>query len=258
MQVVLVAAGLAVLVVVVAAVAFRWSERQTQAVTTVPAREIPDGVSTVLSVLRSAAVVVDVADEVVKATPAAYAMGLVRGAYVSHESLVEMVRSVRRDGQILDRELEVSRGPLGPGTLFVQARVAPLGGLHVLILVEDRTEARRLEEVRRDFVVNVSHELKTPVGAIGLLAETMSAAADDPEAVRRFAGRMEREADRLAALVQEIIDLSRLQVSAALAQPVLVEVDDVVAEAVDRARLAADARDISIEVGGRTGTRRLR
>ncbi len=255
MQVVLVTAGLAVLVVVVAAVAFRWSERESRVVATVPAREIPDGVSTVLSVLRSAAIVVDVADEVVKATPAAYAMGLVRGAYLSQEPLVEMVRSVRRDGQILDRELEVSRGPLGPGTLVVQARVAPLGGLHVLLLVEDRTEARRLEEVRRDFVVNVSHELKTPVGAIGLLAETMSAAADDPEAVRRFAGRMEREADRLAALVQEIIDLSRLQVSAALAKPVLVEVDDVLAEAVDRARLAADTRGISIEVGGRTGTR---
>ena len=252
-EVVLLSAGLALLVLLVSMIAFRWSEREPRSATPVLVREIPDGVSAVLSVLRSAAVVVDVADEVVKATPTAYALGLVRGPYISHQALIEMVHAVRRDGQILDRELEVPRGPLGPGTLVVQARVAPLGGLHVLLLVEDRTEARRVDEVRRDFVVNVSHELKTPVGAIGLLAETVSAAADDPEAVRRFAGRMEREADRLGALVQEIIDLSRLQVSAALAEPVMVEVDEVISEAVDRARMAADARGVAIDVGGRTG-----
>ena len=137
----------------------------------------------------------------------------------------------------------------------MQVRVAPLGSLHVLVLVEDRTEARRVEEVRRDFVVNVSHELKTPVGAISLLAETVEAAADDPEAVRRFAGRMQREADRLAALVQEIIDLSRLQTSSALAEPELVDVDQVVAEAVDRARLAADGKRIALDVAPATGVK---
>ena len=84
------------------------------------------------------------------------------------------------------------------------------------MLAEDRTEARRLEAIRRDFVVNVSHELKTPVGALSLLAETVGAAADDPEAVRRFAERMQREAARLSALVHEIIELSRLQVAGAL------------------------------------------
>ena len=81
----------------------------------------------------------------------------------------------------------------------------------MLVLVEDRTEARRVDDVRRDFVANVSHELKTPVGAMALLAEALTDAADDPEAVRRFAGRMQHESDRLARLVQDVIELSRLQ-----------------------------------------------
>jgi len=252
-QVVLLVAGLTILVLLVALLASRWSERQRFSRPEPAVRELPEGVSEVLTALRSAALVLDVSDAVVKATPAAYAVGLVRGRHLAHPELVEMVRAVRREGLILERELELPRGPLGRGTLVVLARVAPLGPLHVLMLVEDRTEARRIDEVRRDFVVNVSHELKTPVGAISLLAETMTAAADDPEAVRRFASRMQRESDRLAALVQEIIDLSRLQVSQALAAPVIVRVDDVLAEAVDRARMAAEAKDIGLDRGGLRG-----
>ena len=81
----------------------------------------------------------------------------------------------------------------------------------MLALVEDRTRERRVEAVRRDFVANVSHELKTPVGAIRLLAEAVCDAANDPEAVKRFGGRMLIESDRLSRLVQQIIELSRLQ-----------------------------------------------
>ena len=89
--------------------------------------------------------------------------------------------------------------------------MAPLGSTLVLVLVEDRTEARRVDAVRRDFVANVSHELKTPVGAMSLLAEALVDAADDPDAVRRFAGRMQHESERLTRLVQDVIELSRLQ-----------------------------------------------
>ena len=96
---------------------------------------------------------------------------------------------------------------------MVQVRVAQVSADHLVVLAEDLTQARRLEAIRRDFVVNVSHELKTPVGALALLAETVQDAADDPEAVRRFAGRMQAEATRLSALVHEIIELSRLQVA---------------------------------------------
>src|SRR5262249_56299125 len=112
-------------------------------------------------------------------------------------------------GQIRETELTMPR-PTGPPRM-VTARVAPLSSRYVLALVEDRTRERRVEAVRRDFVANVSHELKTPVGAIKLLAEAVADASGDPEAVERFAKRMLTESDRLSRLVQQIIELSRPQ-----------------------------------------------
>ena len=131
--------------------------------------------------------------------------------------------------------------------------MAPVGDGTVAVLLEDVTEARRVEAVRKDFVANVSHELKTPVGAMSLLAEAMLDASDDPAAVRRFAGRAQREAGRLARLVQELIDLSRLQGADPLPEGTLVSVDQVVAEAVDRTRTAAAARGITVVRGGDRG-----
>ncbi len=212
---------------------------------------VPAGVATVLSVLRSSAVVVDDRDVVVKASAPAYAMGFVRGTSLVSEELGSLVREVRRDGQIRETELIVNRSS-GPPR-HVSARVAPLGARLVLTLVEDRTRERRIEAVRRDFVANVSHELKTPVGAMSLLAEAMQDASDDPPAVRRFAGRLQHEAGRLGRLVQELIDLSRLQGAEPLPEQELVSVDRVVAEAIDRTRTAAAAGAIEIVRGGEQG-----
>ena len=128
----------------------------------------------------------------------------------------------------------------------MHARVAPLGSSHVLLLVEDHTQAARVEEVRRDFVANVSHELKTPVGGLGLLAEAILDAKDDPEAIERFATRMQVESARLAQLVKEIVDLSRLQVADTLHEPRLVDVSAAVHEAIDYSRVGADAKQIEI------------
>jgi two-component system sensor histidine kinase SenX3 len=207
----------------------------------------------VLAVLRSSAVVLDADERVVRASPAAYALGLIRGDGLASARLLDLARGVRRDGEIREAELELPRGPIGSSTLDVFARVAPLGRTFVLLLVEDRTEARRVDAVRRDFLANVSHELKTPVGAMTLLAEALLDAADDPEAVRRFAGRMQHETGRLSRLVQDVIELSRLQGHDPLEAPALVSVDDVVAEALDRSRLAAEARSITLVCGGRRG-----
>ena len=154
---------------------------------------LPDGIADVLAVLRSSAIVLDSADAVVNNSPAAVAYGLVRGQDLTQPELLELARQVRRDGVIREVELELPKGPAGRPGLVVGARVAPLGSEHVLLLVEDRTEARRLEEVRRDFVANVCHELKTPVGGLALLAEAVLDAHDDPEAVARFAQRMQVE-----------------------------------------------------------------
>ena len=137
------------------------------------------------------------------------------------------------------------RSSIGEGTLWLDVRVAPLGSRHVLLLVEDRTQARRVEEVRRDFVANVSHELKTPVGGISLLAEAILDASDDPEDVARFAGRIGTESARLTRLVAEIVELSRLQTQEEEHRMSLVDVSAVTHEAIEATRTLADGRGIT-------------
>ncbi|MGC0145067.1 MULTISPECIES: sensor histidine kinase [unclassified Pseudactinotalea] len=221
-------------------------------------RKVDDDVASVLSVLRSVSVVLGPDDEVLRATPPAYSLGLVRGGSLTQASLDDLVARARRDGHVHDAQLTLPRSKVpGSDTLAVDVRVAPLPGDRVLLLADDRTAERRVEEVRRDFVANVSHELKTPVGAIALLAETAADAADDPEAVRHFASRMQREAVRLSALVQEIIELSRLQAPEEVVDFLPVSIDDVIEEAIDRARMEADAREMSLTVGGEAGVQVL-
>jgi two-component system sensor histidine kinase SenX3 len=201
----------------------------------------------VLSVLRSSAVVMGPENQVLQASAPAHVLGIVRGNRLVVEELLAMVRQVRRDGEIRQQDLEIVRGRLG-ATQYVSARVAPLGSQLVLVLAEDRTRERRLDAIRRDFVVNVSHELKTPIGALTLLADAVSEASDDPEAVQRFSGRMRIEASRLSRLVKEIIELSRLQGDDPLENPGPVDVGEVVEQAVDRCRVDAQNRDIDLVV----------
>jgi two-component system, OmpR family, sensor histidine kinase SenX3 len=213
---------------------------------------VPPGVATVLSVLRSSALVVDEEDRVLQASAAAYSLGLVRSHEIAVPSLAALVRQVRRDGETRQTELEVSRG-VGRTAIHVQARVAVLSSRLVLVLAEDRTRERRVEAIRRDFVANVSHELKTPVGALTLLAEAVQEAADDPVAVARFSSRMQTESARLNRLVQQIIELSRLQGDEALDAPQRVDVDEVVERFLDANATEARARDISLVHDGRRG-----
>ncbi|HET9348295.1 MAG TPA: ATP-binding protein [Arthrobacter sp.] len=233
--------------------AFRVSEQQRKLVDVeFEDPSLPDGAAEVLAAVGRAFVVVDAIDGVVRASPAAYAYGLVRGHTLVHEQLLEMTAKVRRDGVILERLLELPRGPLGQGTIVVQVRAAVIAEEYILLLADDRTEVTRTEEVRNDFVANVSHELKTPVGAISLLAEALESSADDPEAVRRFARRTHKESARLAALVQDIIELSRLQGSNVAKQGRAVDINTVVTEAVDRSQLPAESKNIDLVVGGHT------
>jgi two-component system, OmpR family, sensor histidine kinase SenX3 len=227
------------------------------AVRTEPA-QLPPGVASVLSVLSSSAVVLDSEDRVLQASVAARAYGLVRGDELVVQELLALARQVRRDGEIREGDMDVSTRGANGRTTSLAVRVAPLGpavggGGLVLLLIEDQTESRRVEEVRRDFVANTSHELKTPVGALALLAETVEDAADDPEAVRRFAGRMRQEAARLTNLVQDMITLSRIQAAEPVPDPVPVKLDDVVAEALDRCRMRASARGIDLVATGGQG-----
>ncbi len=224
--------------------AWRYSERQQEDVPDRPDPEVPAGADDVLAVLRSSVVIVDAADRVVKASAPAHAMGLLQDTRLENAMLRDLVRLVRRDGQVREEELALGIGRGGQRHVLV--RVAPLTSRLVLVLVEDRTTERRVEMIRRDFVANVSHELKTPVGALNLLAEAVAEARDDPEAVVRFSGRMKREGARLTRLVQQIIELSRLQGDALVDDPYEVDVAAMIATAAERNAVDAEARGIEL------------
>jgi two-component system sensor histidine kinase SenX3 len=228
--------------------AWRISEMQTHP-KGAPEPALPPGVAAVLSVLRSSAVVVDASDTVLKASAPAISMGLVRDHKLAVRELADLVQQVRRDGQIRETEIMMQRSP-GTPPRHVIARVAPLSSQLVLALVEDRTRERRVESIRRDFVANVSHELKTPVGAIKLLSDAVIEASDDPEAVQRFAGRMHYESERLARLVQQIIELSRLQGDDPLDEPTAVPVDPILGRAIDESDTDSHAKGITLVQNG--------
>jgi two-component system sensor histidine kinase SenX3 len=220
--------------------------------------QLPPGIDSVLAVLSSSAVVLDSEDRVLRSSMAARAFGFVEGDQLMIGELLALVRQVRRDGATREGEIDLSTLRFNGRTTSFAVRVAPLGagvgdGGLVLLLAEDQTESRRVEEVRRDFVANISHELKTPVGALALLAETVEDAAHDPEAVLRFAGRMRQEASRLTDLVHDLIMLSRIQAAEPVPDPTPIDLDTVVAEALDRCRMKASARGIELIASAQHG-----
>ena len=242
---VVVGAGM-VLIIVLAA-------RQGRDAVDVASSSVPDGIDQVIDALESAGVVVDPSNNVVKASPGALAFGLVWNGALVHPELVRLIDRVRRKGETLTEEVVLSRGPFGEANIYLDVRVTRLGARYVLLLAEDRTESYRLDEVRRDFIANISHELKTPIGAVGLLAEAIREASRDPEQVKRFAKRLTKEAERLGRITKEIIELSRLQAADALTKPELVEIDDVIALAIDQNRVAADSDTVQLVSGGDAG-----
>ncbi len=223
---------------------WRYSERRQVQAPPEPAPLVPPGADAVLSVLSSSAVLLDTSEEVVKASAPAVALGVVHDGRVQHEEILDIVRLVRRDGQVREADLDLQ--PRRGSTAHVRVRVGPLTSRLVLVLALDQTHERRVEAIRRDFVANVSHELKTPVGAIGLLAEAVSEARDDPEAVTRFAARMQGESERLTRLVQQIIDLARLQDDQISEDATVVKVDELTSEACEHSATEAESKQIEI------------
>ncbi|MGK5111043.1 sensor histidine kinase [Geodermatophilus sp. CPCC 205506] len=250
--------GLVVGGALVATVLLRYNRPDLDRTTPPPAPPLSEAVLArrLVDLMDPAVVVLDADDVVVLANPPARGLGIVRDTRLLVPELLEQARAVR-DGSRRRAEVElpgalVGGGPRRVGVHGIRLQPGELPGPVALVLM-DVTEARRVEAVRRDFVANVGHELKTPVGALSLLAEAVEDAADDPDTVRRFAARMNHEADRLGRLVRELIDLSRLQGGEPLPELTPVEVDRVVAEAVDRTGLAASAKQITIAAGGQLG-----
>ncbi|WP_216210759.1 sensor histidine kinase [Amycolatopsis aidingensis] len=176
--------------------------------------------------------------------PRAEALGMIRNNQAD-------ARARKAAEQVIDtaEPVEIDLSPLevrGRQPEAVLGEVRPLGDGFTVVEAVDHSEAVRLEATRRDFVANVSHELKTPVGAIALLTEAVLDAAEDTEEVRRFGGKILRESTRLGKLVTELIALSRLQGAERLPDLNVVEVDAVVREALGRVKLSAESAEITV------------
>ncbi len=221
--------------------------------------------------LRAGVVVLGPDDVPVLVNPAARAMGLLRtgttpGSIAAHPLIRTLAGQVRRTGVRREIELDLPRGrdSAGDNPLGVHLRAMGLGAGYVSVEAADVTESHRLARVRRDFVANVSHELKTPIGALQLLAEALVDAtepagdgpadlSEDMIAARRFAERIQHESTRLGRLVQELLELTRLQGAEPQPSPEPVSVDWVIAEVIDRTRTGAAARRVEIVVDGQRG-----
>ena len=211
---------------------------------------LPQVLLKTLQSLESESLIIVPGEQILFQSPGISSFAIVKDERITSEDLMALIRVARRTNETHRSRIEIARGPIGAGKREFEVSVSPLNeeGM-VLVLITDQSEARRIDAVRRDFVANVSHELKTPIGALGLLSEAILGAKDQPDAVVKFASRMQIEAKRLTDLVQEIIDLSRLQSSDPLQKAFDVEASDVVREAVAQAALSAESRKITVEIG---------
>ena len=219
-----------------------------------------------LEILDVGVLVLDADDQIVLANPAASELGiLVATGGVRQLSTVvrTLAGQVRRTGVGQTMELDLPgarRGARVGAPSAVHMRMVPLDDRYIAIEVDDASEAHRVARIRRDFVANVSHELKTPVGALRLLAEALIEATDettdqpaDLVVVRRFAERIKHESTRLGRLVGDLIELTRLQGAEPMPEPEQVPLDNLLAEVIDRTRTPAAAKNIEVAVDGLRG-----
>ena len=210
---------------------------------------ISSGVIDLLKVIDAEYIILSASDVVLENSQGILSLGILREMRIGSQPILNLVRAVRRSGQYEEETLELPRGPLGSGTHELLVRVTPVGtGGQIAILIFDDSEFARLNSMRRDFVANISHELKTPIGALSILAEAVLEASDDPAAIKKFASRMQIEAVRLSELVQEVINLSRLQDDDPLKSAEVLDVAVIARSAIDECRLSADKRKIEIVI----------
>ena len=214
-----------------------------------------------VEVMPYALIVADSAGAVAYASKGADPLNLVRNGRLVAEDIGEVLALVVADGQVRERELKVTlprpdRRQDGRGvrageavptdTLYLRVRIGAIADDLFAIFLRDMSEQRRFEAMRRDFITNVSHELKTPSGAISLLAETITDAADDPDAVRYFAGRITKESQRLTELVHKLIELQRAQDAPAMSDAKPMSVVAMTRESIAVNEVQADAKQIGI------------
>jgi len=222
--------------------ALRWQQRAE----TVLEQPVPDGVDTALEVIGATGIVLDADNRVLRAAKSAIELGLVKDRDLTYGPILDLVKESRLEGVPLSREFELKGDSPSALTTHLLVRVAPLGLRLMLLVADDRSEMYRLDAVRRDFVANISHELKTPIGAVSLLAEALHYSADDPEQVRSFAATLEQEGHRLAEMTNDIIELTRLQSLGTIEDPDPVPIDRVVEQALSTNKILAEKSDITL------------
>ena len=230
-----------------------WAYRARARVQEETSLAIPAGITDVLHSMDDAAAIVDTSGLVLASSQAATRFGIDVGSTLDNPELRQLVRGVREAGGTATESMRLTRGGLSLDPRLVSARASVIGTRLVLLIIRDVTEQERLDQMRRDFVANTSHELKTPVGAVSLLAEAIESAADDPAQVRIFAARISAEAGRLGQLTGRIMSLSRLQAEDGLTKVGPVAIDEVIASSIEAHVVQADSAGVELTRGGDRG-----
>lgn len=214
---------------------------------------LPDALIRIFELLEDEVLVIDNDDAPIFQSQGIATLNILKDSRLDGDEILAIVRAVRRTGKPQQGMVEIARGPIGQGKRRIKIAVTALDPDTTLLLINDESEKARVDAIRRDFIANISHELKTPIGALSLLSEAISQAKDEPEAMERFASRIKSEAKRLEDLVKEIINLSRLQGEDPLMDPHPVEMNEVVREAMSQAETSAEARNIDVVQEGDRG-----
>ncbi|MGO3318880.1 MAG: sensor histidine kinase [Microbacterium gubbeenense] len=214
---------------------------------------IPDEVTSILDVLEDAAIITDPSGNVLATSLSSTWVGARVGQRIEQDELRELMKQARVAGKSERQTMRIRAGRLTRESRLVIARGAQLGQGLIIIFVRDISAQERVQQMRQDFIQNTSHELKTPVGAISLLAEALEIAADDPEQVRRFSGRVSAEAGRLGQLTSRIMNLSRLQATDDLINVADIPVDELIARTVEAHQTTADGAGVELVARGARG-----
>ncbi len=222
--------------------ALKRKKSESQLEQTFATREVQE----MLDVLGLASVILGPGNRIDYFSQSATALGVIREEKLVGDSILDILRKARRTKLPQIAQIEMPRGPIGEGTRKLSIHAHYLAQYDsLLITFTDESEAERIDAVRRDFVANISHELKTPISALRTLSEAVTVASEDPQ-LNKFANMMQNQVERLSTLVQEIIDLSRLQDADPLLDAIHVDIDEAVNEAIDQCQFLAETRDIEI------------
>jgi two-component system sensor histidine kinase SenX3 len=222
---------------------------ESQSEQTFATREVQE----MLDVLGLASVILGPGNRIDYFSQSAIALGVIREEKLVGDPILDILRKARRTKLPQTAQIEMPRGPIGEGTRKLSIHAHYLAEFDsIVITFTDESEAERIDAVRRDFVANISHELKTPISALRTLSEAVIVASEDPQ-LNKFANMMQNQVERLSTLVQEIIDLSRLQDADPLLDAIHVDVDEAVNEAIDQCQVLAETREIEIIRGPLVG-----